>query len=229
CVLGIGFVSACTDRQPIIPRAAPGPLHPDIGLLTDASGTEYESDTGAYACPAVLMSNVHYYIRIAGIGDRGFWFYAPHARIGYVGGGVYRYRMNIGTSDDGRWMAEGSWLGKCVGYGQWGIGKVTKFEGTIWQVGDHDNLACGGAGGGGGDADNPLTGDNTTGFYGDVSSTSYDPLDPYGESTTGCPSSGGGSGTGPGGTTCHSEYAYLDELVNGEWVQVWEGYVTVCE
>jgi hypothetical protein len=85
-----------------------------------------------------------------------------------------------------------------------------------------NDLACGGV-------DNPLPGDNS-GFVADYTSTSYDPLDPNGDVGSGCGSGSGGGGGGDGGQlSCHTEYAYLDELINGVWIQIWEGYVTVCE
>jgi hypothetical protein len=48
----------------------------------------------------------------------------------------------------------------------------------------------------------------------------YDPMDPYGSGTDascGDETSDGGPGTwpGPGGTTCHSEYIYVDISYNG--------------
>lgn len=149
---GLGLAVACADN-PSGPPAAGAPPQPALSHLGyDGSGVEYEMDTGEVACPAILNSHVRYWVNINAVGPRPFTFFAPHTRIGYLGGGVYRYRMTLGRSDDNEWLAEGSWTGKCVGYAQWGIGRVISFEGTVWRVGDDDdNGGCTGAGSGPGD------------------------------------------------------------------------------
>lgn len=135
-------LGACSD-QPAGPAATvASPQHPlwsDEVIATDGNGVEYEMDTGDVACPAILNSHVKYWVNINAVGQRLFTFFAPHHRIGYLGRGVYRYRMTLGRSDDNEWLAEGAWTGKCIGYGQWGIGRVPSFEG--------DYLASGGFGG----------------------------------------------------------------------------------
>jgi hypothetical protein len=64
----------------------------------------------------------------------------------------------------------------------------------------------------------------------------YDPEDPYGSDDPdrcGSENSGGDGGTwpGPGGSTCHSEYIYIETSDDGgkTWDVWWEGYATVCE
>jgi hypothetical protein len=145
----LGLAAACGDN-PSGPPAAVAPAHEPRGSLAyDENGAEYEMDTGEVACPAILNSHVKYWVNINAVGPRLFTFFAPHTRIGYLGGGVYRYRMTLGRSDDNEWLAEGSWTGKCIGYAQWGIGRVMSFEGTIWRVGDDDDSwGCGGGGSG---------------------------------------------------------------------------------
>ena len=65
----------------------------------------------------------------------------------------------------------------------------------------------------------------------------YDPSDPSGlpdDSDCDDESGGGGGGgtwPGPGGSTCHTEYIYIEVSDDGglTWTVWWEGYATVCE
>jgi hypothetical protein len=138
------LLAACVDTVGVSPAAkVPGGRPSTVeGLYIGGDGAEYEWDTGDLACPATLNSHVRYPVRINAVGDRWFTFYAPHVRRTYRGGGKYLFRMTVGKSDDGNWMAEGDWEGRCIGFGQWGIGKVTGFHGTIWAVGGGDG-ECG--------------------------------------------------------------------------------------
>jgi hypothetical protein len=183
--------------------------------VDDGSGVEYEMDTGEVACPAILNSHVQYWVNINAVGPRHFTFFAPHTRIGYLGKGVYRYRMTLGRSADNEWLAEGSWTGKCFGFGQWGIGKVLSFEGTVWQVGDD------GWGDGCGDGDRD-----------DFSILSYDPYSPTpdeGAATTDCGGDGGGSEGG--GDSCNWEYIVIEISNDGgqTWEHYWSGWAEVCQ
>lgn len=211
CAIAVVIAGACTDHQPVsssLPIAAPGGIRADVAFPTDAAGYEYEPDTGELACPAILQSHVQYWVNINAVGPRLFTFYAPHVRQTYLGKGVYRYRMTIGKSHDGQWMAEGSWTGRCIGFGQWGIGKVLTFEGTIWRV--SDDLACGGSGGGGD------TGLAEVSYYGDE----YDPYSAYETTNSGgadCPTGGGGSGGGDTDSGSGTQYQPGD-YTGGEMV-----------
>jgi hypothetical protein len=208
----------------------------------DPAGNEYESDTGNFACPAILTSHVRFFVNINAVGPTQFTFYAPHVRQTYLGAGVYRYRMTIGRSDNQEWMAEGPWSGRCIGYSQWGIGKVLTFEGTVWRVNYCTDL---GAGGGG-----------TSTEFVPIDNVGYDPYDPTGSGEgddDGCSGGGGGSGTpyepgdytggetvdwgtgaGNGGSSAcgdnaRVEYVCIDEWVEGTgWVEWGCGYVTTC-
>ena len=179
-------LAACGDKQVAGPSSLPPqqPLH--NAMLGVADGVEYEMDTGVVACPAILNSHVKYWVNINGVGPRLFTFFAPHVRQTYLGNGVYRYRMTLGRSDDNQWLAEGSWTGKCFGYGQWGIGKVLSFEGTVWRTDS-----------GGDDGDCGTIRDP-------VYLESYDPYAPdaeVGELTASCGGGGGGGGGGEVGIT----------------------------
>ena len=192
-------VAACQDSGgPVGLRIPPDARReistnlPTYELYADASGVEYEPDTGALACPKVLMSNVGYYVNIRNVGAIGFTFYAPHTRLAYLGKSRYRYRMTYGRSDGGDWAAEGPWTGKCYGISKIGGGWVDGFEGTVWRLdsgggGDcaeetdvdwssSDPSACGGGGsGGGGGAGSPGSTDpgGTTGDPGSTGKTYY--------------------------------------------------------
>lgn len=148
-LVSLGLAAACSDTPsaPIPISVAQAPLRDNL-IARDANGVEYEVDTGDVACPAILNSHVKYWVNINAVGPTLFTFFAPHTRIGYLGRGVYRYRMTLGRSDDNEWLAEGPWTGRCVGYGQWGIGRVLSFDGTVWRVND-DSSGGGGCGGGG--------------------------------------------------------------------------------
>jgi hypothetical protein len=95
---GLGLSVACSDVQPTGPRAVS--IQPEQAplsgqLLATENGVEYEVDTGEVACPAILNSHVKYWVNINAVGARLFTFFAPHTRIGYLGRGVYRYRMTL--------------------------------------------------------------------------------------------------------------------------------------
>jgi hypothetical protein len=195
----------------------PPPEHAPLSnfqIVDDGSGVEYEMDTGEMACPAILNSHVQYWVNINAVGPRLFTFFAPHTRIGYLGGGVYRYRMTLGRSADNEWLAEGSWTGKCFGYGQWGIGKVVSFEGTVWQVGDD----------GWGDG----CGDGGSDGY------SLDTYDPY-SATPDCGGDGDGGGSegggDGGGDSCSWEFIVIEISNDGgrTWQQYWSGWAEVCQ
>lgn len=216
----LGLAGACSDT-PSGPSAAVAVQQPPLQgqLVFDGTGAEYELDTGEPACPAILNSHVKYWVNINAVGPRLFTFFAPHTRIGYLGEGVYRYRMTLGRSDDNEWLAEGSWTGKCVGFAQWGIGRVVSFEGTVWRVGDDD--VGGGCGGGGG------------GYYFDdpIIMESYDPYAPAPDSEDVTIECGGGGGSGgSGGRTCLSEWMVIEVSYDGgrNWEPWWSGWGLIC-
>lgn len=186
------------------------PLRNDL-LAYDGNGVEYEIDTGEVACPAILNSNVKYWVNINAVGQRLFTFFAPHTRTGYLGRGIYRYRMTLGRSDDNQWLAEGPWTGRCVGYGQWGIGRVLSFEGTVWRVGEDD---CG-------------EGDGGEWHY----MESYDPYSPTPDEDAVVPSCGGGTGGTGGNYTCWWDYITLEISYDGgeTWQYFWSGWAQVCD
>jgi hypothetical protein len=211
--------AACSDTKPAGPFAAAPPQPLNNAMLSVVDGVEYEMDTGEVACPAILNSHVKYYVNINAVGDRLFTFFAPHHRITYLGRGIYRYRMTLGRSDDNQWLAEGPWTGRCVGYGQWGIGRVLSFEGTVWR----NNSADGGAGcgGGGGGAENDP-----------IYATSYDPYAPDPENGALTPSCGGsGGGSGSGGYSCAWDYITIEISYDGgaTWQEYWSGWAQVCD
>ncbi|HEX6374076.1 MAG TPA: hypothetical protein VF006_34430 [Longimicrobium sp.] len=215
----VGLAAACSDSPSVPPAAVlppqQQPLRDDL-IAYDASGMEYEMDTGEVACPAILNSHVKYWVNINAVGQRLFTFFAPHTRIGYLGGGVYRYRMTLGRSDDNEWLAEGAWTGKCIGYAQWGIGRVLSFEGTVWRVGDDEGDGCGG---GGGDW-----------YY----MESYDPYSPTPDEdaavTTSC-GGGGGDGFDPANYSCYWDYITLEISYDGgkTWQEFWSGWAQICD
>lgn len=210
----LGLAGACSDT-PSGPPAAVAPQPLDGLIAYDGNGVEYEMDTGEVACPAILNSHVKYWVNINAVGPRLFTFFAPHTRTGYLGGGVYRYRMTLGRSDDNLWLAEGSWTGKCIGYAQWGIGRVLSFEGTVWAVGNDEGDGCGG---GGGDW-----------YY----MESYDPYAPTPEQDAMTASCGGGGGAGfdPGNYSCHWDYITLEISYDGgqTWQHFWSGWAQICD
>jgi hypothetical protein len=250
CAPWLWLTTGC-DRQPVtLPRSDAAGVTPPLrttSLSVNAAGYEYEPDTGNLACPAILYSHVQYWVNINAVGPTLFTFYAPHVRMTYVGGGVYRYRMTVGKSADEQWMAEGPWTGKCIGFGQWGIGKVLSFEGTVWRVGD-DDVACGGGGGGGRGG--------TGGELVEVVGYDYDPYDPGVSLDGGDCESGGSTGTGTqyepgdytggetvdwgtgignGGTSACGEEAMVEYVCidtyneeTGEWEKWGCGFVTTC-
>lgn len=220
--LSLGLAASCSDNPAGPPAAAAPPQQPlrDEMLAYDESGVEYEMDTGEVACPAILNSHVKYWVNINAIGPRLFTFFAPHTRIGYLGRGVYRYRMTLGRSDDNEWLAEGSWTGQCVGYAQWGIGRVVSFEGTVWRSGAGGDDGCGDAGG--------------DWYY----TESYDPYDPAPEGggdtvgTASCGGSGGGgAGFDPGNYSCSWDYITVEISYDGgkTWEHFWSGWAQICE
>jgi hypothetical protein len=206
--LGAG---ACSDTNPAGPSLPQEPLKNSLSVV---DGIEYEIDTGEIACPAILNSNVKYWVNINAVGPRLFTFFAPHVRQTYLGGGVYRYRMTLGRSDDGQWLAEGSWTGRCFGYAQWGIGRVVSFEGTVWPT------SSGGGCGGGGTIKDPIY------------MESYDPYSPDPEDGALTPACGGGGGgfTG-GGYNCTWDYITMEISYDGgaTWQDYWSGWAQVCE
>lgn len=216
----LALTAACTDSPSgspasvVTPPPAQGPLRDDL-IAHDDNGVEYEMDTGEVACPAILNSHVKYWVNINAVGSRLFTFFAPHTRIGYLGRGVYRYRMTLGRSDDDEWLAEGPWTGRCIGYGQWGIGRVLSFEGTVWRVGDN-----GGDGGGCGGGE---------WYY----MESYDPYAPEeNAATASCGGGGGGGGSDSGGNySCYWDYITLEISYDGgqTWEHFWSGWAKVCD
>lgn len=217
-ILASPFLAAACGDTPSGPPAVvvpprPGPL--DDHLVQDDDSVEYEIDTGDVACPAILNSHVKYWVNINAVGPRLFTFFAPHTRIGYLGAGVYRYRMTLGRSDDSEWLAEGSWTGKCMGYGQWGIGRVVSFEGTVWRVGDDGRDGCGAGDGGG--------------YY----TESYDPYSPLPDEEAVATSCGGGGGAGfnPGNYSCQWDYITVEISYDGgrTWQVFWSGWAQVCD
>jgi hypothetical protein len=131
-------------------------------------------------------------------------------------------------SDDARWIAVAphALIIACRGQYVRAPGFIV-WAGKLWgveadgEIRSGPNYSCANGGGTGSLGDNALGGE-----YDPTSSDGYDPYSSTGGSGS-C--SSGGSGPGPGGTQCHQEYAYLDQWINGEWVQIWEGWVTVCE
>jgi hypothetical protein len=217
---GLALTAACSD-QPAAPPAAEqagGQSLRNEVLIGTYNGVEYEIDTGEVACPAILNSHVKYWVNINAIGPRLFTFFAPHTRIGYLGDGVYRYRMTLGRSDVNEWLAEGSWTGKCIGYAQWGIGRVLSFEGTVWRSGASDGDECGAGGDGGW-------------YY----MESYDPYSPAAEEGTAVSSScGSGSSSGgfnPGSYSCYWDYITLEISYDGgqTWQPYWSGWAQICD
>lgn len=216
-LVGLGLAAACSDVQPTGPRAVSAqpqqaPLNDQ--LLATENGVEYEVDTGEVACPAILNSHVKYWVNINAVGARLFTFFAPHTRIGYLGRGVYRYRMTLGRSDDDEWLAEGSWTGKCMGYGQWGIGRVISFEGTVWRVGDATGDGCGGGAG--------------DGYYTD----SYDPYAPTpGEDEVATSCGGGDEGSNSDDYACYWDYVTIEISYDGgeTWQEYWSGWAQICD
>ncbi len=205
--------AACSDKQPTGPSPMPPQQPQHNAMLGFYNGVEYELDTGEVACPAILNSNVKYWVNINAVGPRLFTFFAPHVRQTYLGGGVYRFRMTLGRSDDNQWLAEGPWTGKCYGYSQWGIGRVLSFEGTVWRT----NLAVGSGSGCGKES-----------YY----ETSYDPYLPEP-----CEGEGDGSGGGGGddggnsGYSCTWEYITIEASYDGgaTWEDFWSGWAKVCD
>lgn len=114
-------------------------------------------------------------------------------------------------------LAEGSWTGKCIGYAQWGIGRVLSFEGTIWRAGDDDDGW--GCGDGGGDR---------------YCMESYDPYAPEpdeGAVTANCGGGGGGAGFDPGSYSCYWDYITLEISYDGgqTWQHFWSGWAQICD
>lgn len=228
-LVGLALLAACGDTQPVAPptTAAAEQLPPSFQTMMppDSSGEpwfEYEPDTGNEACPAILRSHVKYWVNINAVGPRLFTFFAPHVRLTYIGRGVYRYRMTLGRSDDNEWLAEGTWTGQCIGYGQWGIGRVVSFEGTVWRVASNDP-GCGGGG-------EPIY------------MESFDPYSPgvsEAEISSGAPSAecggggggGGDGGGGGGGISCYWEWMEIEISRDGgqTWEHFWSGWGQVCE
>ena len=186
-VLGMVTFVACAD-DPARPIAnAPPPIHqPFADELADdfvigPDGIEYEADTGAIGCPNPITSNVQFPVSITNVGTKWFTFYAPHHRLKYLKLSRYRYRMTIGQSWDGDWLAEGPWLTVCAGAGRLYGGQPYAFEGTVWFVGTlaaNDYDPCGYAG------DDPGVGEN-----GEYEEWTWDP-------EIGC----GGNGSDGGGS-----------------------------
>jgi hypothetical protein len=214
------LVAACSDTPSAPPAAVADQQSLQTQLVYDGNGAEYEFDTGNAACPAILNSNVKHWVPINAVGQRLFTFFAPHVRIGYLGNGVYRYRMTIGLSDDSEWMAEGSWTGKCIGYAQWGIGKVITFEGTVWRTGEDDSGGCWGGGGGGYRFEDPII------------MSSYDPYAAAaaGDEEVAIECGGGGGDGGGGSSSCTSEWMEIEVSYDGgiSWSTWWSGWGLIC-
>lgn len=205
---------ACSDSPVTGPSATatPPPEARENELLTVVSGVEYEMDTGEVSCPAILNSHVKYWVNINAVGPRLFTFFAPHVRQTYLGRGVYRYRMTLGRSDDDQWLAAGSWTGKCIGYAQWGIGRVLSFEGTVWPANSDSGGGCDG-----GAIKEP------------VYMESDEPGAENGELTANCGgATGGNSG---GGYECSWDYITIEISYDGgaTWQDYWSGWSQVCE
>lgn len=216
---------ACRENQTAGPLATVPQQSRGNLTLAIIDGVEYEMDTGAVACPAVLNSNVRFFVRMNGVAGGGdyFTFLPPHRRIAYLDNGVYRFRMTLGKSDNGEWLAEGAWTGKCFGYSQWGIGRVISFEGTVWRA--DSRTSCGGSS----DPDNPVITDPL----------SAPPSDPDGPEkaadsvavlttspTTAGDCSGGGGG-GSGGSGCTATEIQVSYDGGRTWTTIYQG--NVCE
>lgn len=102
-----------------------------------------------------------------------------------------------------------------MGYGQWGIGRVLSFEGTVWRVGDESGDGCGGGG-------------NGDWHY----MQSYDPYAPAPDEdavTASC--GGGGAGFDTGNYSCHWDHITLEISYDGgqTWQHFWSGWAQICD